>query len=195
MSEITLSPEPRPLGKSGLHVSPLAWGMWRFGGKTPDEGRRLIEAAFAAGITLFDTADIYGFESVEKGFGDAETLLGQIFAEAPALRQKMVLATKGGITPPVPYDSSRDYLMAALDASLKRLGVDHVDLYQVHRPDILTHPRDLAATLDAMVASGKVRSVGVSNVTPDQSRALASFLTVPLVQPAARSSRRSIWSR
>ncbi|HEU0043951.1 aldo/keto reductase [Sphingomonas sp.] len=180
MSEIALSPEPRPLGKSGLQVGPIAWGMWRFGHSTVDEGQRLIEAAFDAGVTLFDTADIYGFQSVEVGFGDSEALLGRVFAQAPGLRDRMVLATKGGITPPVPYDSSRDYLMAALDASLRRMGVDHVDLYQIHRPDILTHPEELAATLDAMVASGKVRAVGVSNYTPEQSRALAAFLSVPL---------------
>ncbi|WP_419809681.1 aldo/keto reductase [Sphingomonas sp.] len=180
MSEITLSPEPRPLGKSGLTVSPLAWGMWRFGNSTVADGRALIEAALGAGITLFDTADIYGFESVQKGFGDAEALLGRVFAESPDLRARMVLATKGGITPPVPYDSSRDYLTAALDASLRRLGVDHVDLYQVHRPDILTHPEELAATLDAMVASGKVGAIGVSNMTRHQTTALASFLKTPL---------------
>ena len=180
MSELTSSPEPRALGKSGLHVSPIAWGMWRFGHSTVDEGRRLIEAAFDAGVTLFDTADIYGFDG-SGGFGDAESLLGQVFAESPGLRGRMVLATKGGITPPVPYDSSRAYLMAALDASLSRMGVDHVDLYQIHRPDILTHPADLAATLDAMVDSGKVRAVGVSNYAPDQSRALASYLRAPLV--------------
>ena len=180
MSELTLSPEPRPLGKSGLLVSPIAWGMWRFANASPTEGQALIEAAFAAGITLFDTADIYGFKSVDEGFGDAESLLGRVLAESPALRAQMVLATKGGITPPVPYDSSRAYLMAALDASLKRLNVDHVDLYQIHRPDILTHPQELARTLEDMVTSGKVRAIGVSNYTPDQSRALASFLPVPL---------------
>ena len=180
MSDIVLKLDPRPLGKSGILVSPIAWGMWRFASRPVDEGRRLVEAAFDAGITLFDTADIYGFQSVEKGFGDAETLLGRLFAEAPALRQRMVLATKGGITPPVPYDSSRDYLMTALDASLKRLGVDHVDLYQVHRPDILTHPQELARTLDDMVASGKVRAIGVSNMTRAQTAALASFLSTPL---------------
>ena len=180
MSDLTLSPDPRPLGKSGILVSPIAWGMWRFAGRSVDEGRRLVEAAFDAGITLFDTADIYGFESVEKGFGDAEALLGEVFAGSPGLRARMVLATKGGITPPVPYDQSRAYLTAALDASLRRLRVDHVDLYQIHRPDILTHPHELARTLDDAVAAGKVRAVGVSNYTPDQQRTLASFLSVPL---------------
>ena len=90
---------------------------------------------------------------------------GEIFADAPGLRERMVLATKGGITPPVPYDSSRDYLMQALDASLRRLGVEQVDLYQIHRPDILTHPQEVARTLEDMVAAGKVRAIGVSNYT------------------------------
>ncbi len=184
MSEIRFTPDPRPLGKSGIAVSPIAWGMWRFGHSTAAEGRALIEAAFAAGITLFDTADIYGFDG-SGGFGDAETLLGRILAESPELRGRMVLATKGGIMPPIPYDQSREYLMGALDASLRRLGTDHVDLYQVHRPDILTHPQDLARTLDDMVASGKVRAVGVSNFTLSHTRALAHFMTTPLasIQP------------
>ena len=179
MSEIILSPDSRPLGKSGITVSPIAWGMWRFAGAGAAQGRTLIEAAFDAGVTLFDTADIYGFDGA-GGFGDAETLLGDIFAEAPALRDRMVLATKGGITPPVPYDSGRDYLMQALDASLRRMRVDHVELYQIHRPDILTHPQEVARTLEDMVSAGKVRAIGVSNYTADQTRALASFLSVPL---------------
>lgn len=184
MSEISLTPDPRPLGKSGIAVSPIAWGMWRFGNSSPADGRRLIEAAFAAGVTLFDTADIYGFDG-EGGFGDAETLLGRVFAEAHDLRGHMVLATKGGITPPVPYDSGRDYLMRALDGSLRRMGVEQVDLYQIHRPDVLAHPQEVARTLEEMVSSGKVRALGVSNYTPAQTRALASFLSVPLasVQP------------
>jgi len=179
MSEITLSPEPRPLGKSGLTVSPIAWGMWRFAGVSPGEGRGLIEAAVDAGVTLFDTADIYGFDG-SGGFGDAESLLGEVFAETPSLRDRMVLATKGGITPPVPYDSSSAYLTKALDDSLRRMKVDSVDLYQIHRPDILAHPQEVARALDDMVSSGKVKAVGVSNHTPDQTRVLASFLSVPL---------------
>ena len=179
MSEITLSPDSRPLGKSGIMVSPIAWGMWRFAGVSPDEGQALIEAAFAAGVTLFDTADIYGFDG-SGGFGDAEALLGRIFAANPALRDRMVLATKGGITPPVPYDSSARYLNDALEASLRRLRVEMVDLYQIHRPDILAHPQEVARTLEDMVSSGKVRAIGVSNYTLEQTRALQAFLTVPL---------------
>jgi len=179
MSEIHVTPDSVPLGKSGLQVSPIAWGMWRFAHTPLDQAQRLIEAAFDAGVTLFDTADIYGFDG-SGGFGDAETLLGQVFAAAPGLRDRMVLATKGGITPPVPYDSSRAYLMAALDKSLARLGVDHVDLYQIHRPDILTHPQEAARTLEDMVTAGKVRAVGVSNYTVAQTRALLGLLTIPL---------------
>ena len=179
MSEIILSPESRPLGKSGIMVSPIAWGMWRFGNVDVAGGRALVEAALAAGVTLFDTADIYGFDGA-GGFGDAETLLGAVFAATPGLRDRMVLATKGGITPPVPYDSGRDYLMAALENSLRRLRVEQVDLYQIHRPDILTHPQEVARTLDAMMASGKVRAVGVSNYTPTMTTTLDSFLSASI---------------
>ncbi len=179
MSEIMLTPDSRPLGKSGLQVSPIAWGMWRFGHSSVADGQGLIEAAMAAGVTLFDTADIYGFDG-SGGFGDAELLLGQVLKAAPGLRAKMVLATKGGITPPVPYDSGRDYLMTALDNSLRRMGVDQVELYQIHRPDILAHPQEVARTLEDMVASGKVCAVGVSNYTVAQTRAISALLSVPL---------------
>lgn len=179
MTYLPFSPDPRPLGKSGIMVSPIAWGMWRFTGAGADTGRRLVEAAFDAGVTLFDTADIYGFDG-SGGFGDAEALLGEIFGSAAGLRDRMVLATKGGITPPVPYDSSRDYLMGALENSLRRLRTDRVELYQIHRPDILAHPQEVARSLEDMVAQGKVRAIGVSNYTLEQTRALMAFLSVPL---------------
>jgi len=180
MSETRPTPQTRPLGKSGLTVNPIAWGMWRFAHASVAEGTQRIEAAFNAGVTLFDTADIYGFDG-SGGFGEAESLLGRVFAANPGMRDRMVLATKGGIMPPIPYDSSRDYLMGALEKSLKRMQVEHVELYQVHRPDIFTHPEALARTLEEMVASGKVRAVGVSNYTAAQTQALARYLTVPLV--------------
>jgi predicted oxidoreductase len=154
--------------------------MWRFSGDSIAEAQALVEAAFETGITFFDTADIYGFNGA-SGFGDAEALLGRVLKAAPHLRKNMVLATKGGIMPPIPYDQSRSYLMSALDASLSRLGVDHVELWQVHRPDILTHPQDLARTLEDMVKSGKVGAVGVSNFTHGHISALKSALDIPLV--------------
>jgi len=175
---LTPSPAPRTLGKSGLSVSPIAWGMWRFHGDDVAGAQGLIEAAFAAGITLFDTADIYGVDT--DGFGAAEALLGRVFQAGPGMRERMVLATKGGIIPGTPYDSSPDYLARALDASLKRLGIEQVDLWQIHRPDILAHPQETARALEDMVTGGKVRAIGVSNYTPAQVSALTSFLTVPL---------------
>ena len=180
MSEITLSSQPRLLGKSGLLVSSLAWGMWRFAGDDVAAARVRVEAALAAGITLFDTADIYGPDNDEP-FGAAELLLGKVFAEAPALRQRMVLASKGGIRMGVPYDSSPAYLVEAVDASLSRLGLDRIDLWQIHRPDLLAHPADVAATLESLVLAGKIGAVGVSNHTPAQVAALTAHLTIPLV--------------
>jgi predicted oxidoreductase len=180
MSLLPASPATRTLGPGGKCVSSLAWGMWRFEGVDIGVAQERVEAALAANITFFDTADIYGFDGA-SGFGNAELLLGSVFKAAPHIRGAIVLATKGGIMPPQPYDQSRDYLMEALDKSLVRLGTDHIDLWQVHRPDMLTHPQELARTLEDMVASGKVGAVGVSNFTPSHIAALKSFLTVPLV--------------
>lgn len=178
-----LSSETRLLGKSGILVSPIAWGMWRFAGQPVAKAQHLIETALDAGITLFDTADIYGVDG--PGFGAAEALLGEVLRAAPGLRDRMVLATKGGIVPGVPYDSSPDYLARALDASLARLGVEQVDLWQIHRPDLLAHPADVAAALERMVESGKVRAIGVSNFTSAQTAALQAHLPFPLaaIQP------------
>ncbi len=168
----------RALNGSNIMVSPMAWGMWRFAGQSLAGAHALIEAALETGINFFDTADIYGLDGPR--FGAAEELLGAVFSQQPELRDQMVLASKGGIMPPVPYDSSSDYLEQVIDDSLRRLRTDRIDLWQVHRPDILTHPADLAATLDKAVASGKVRAVGVSNFTPAQIDALSAYLNAPL---------------
>ena len=182
MSQLPLPPASRTLGASGIAISPIAWGMWRLaeGGRSAAEAARLIHAALDAGITLLDTADIYGFNG-SGGFGDAEALLGEVLAAEPGLRARMVLATKGGIKPPLPYDQSPDYLNEAIDASLRRLKTDTIDLWQVHRPDILAHPQEVARTLDAAVAAGKIRTLGVSNFTQAQTAALNHFLTNKLV--------------
>jgi predicted oxidoreductase len=178
---LALPPMMRPLGKSGIEVSGLAWGMWRFAGRDVGAATGLVNAAFDAGINFFDTADIYGFVSPGVGFGDAEALLGEVIAENPGMRERMVLATKGGIMPPIPYDSSAAYLSSAIDASLKRLKTDHVDLWQIHRPDVLTHPQEIARTVEDAVKAGKVRSFGVSNFTLAQISTLSQFLTIPIV--------------
>ena len=182
MSLLPAVPATRALGISGIAISPIAWGMWRLAedGRSAGEAAKLVHAALGAGITLLDTADIYGFNGT-SGFGDAEALLGEVLAAEPGLRQRMVLATKGGIMPPLPYDQSPEYLNAAIDASLRRLKTDTIDLWQVHRPDILAHPQEVARTLDAAVAAGKIRTLGVSNFTQPQVAALNHFLTNKLV--------------
>lgn len=182
MSELQLPPAFRPLGKSDIAVSPIAWGMWRLAedGRGAAGAAKLVHAALDAGINFLDTADIYGFDGA-GGFGDAEALLGEVLAAEPALRERMVLATKGGILPPLPYDQSADYLRKAIEDSLTRLKVDVIDLWQIHRPDILAHPQEMARVLDDVVASGKVRKLGVSNFTMPQLAALNHFLGEKLV--------------
>lgn len=182
MSQLPLPPSFRPLGSSDIAVSPIAWGMWRLAenGRSASDAAKLVHAVLDAGINFLDTADIYGFDGT-SGFGDAEALLGEVLAAEPALRDRMVLATKGGILPPLPYDQSPEYLAKAIDASLKRMSVDSVDLWQIHRPDILAHPQEVARTLENAVSAGKIRTIGVSNFTIHQVAALNHFLNVKLV--------------
>lgn len=161
-------------------VGAVAYGCWRLPASTLPEAEVQIEAALDAGLNLIDTADIYGFGQ-PRGFGGAESILGELIAGNPALRGRMVIATKGGIIPPRPYDTSYDYLTAAAEASLKRLRIEQIDLYQIHRPDITTPVEETARALKALVASGKVKHVGVSNHTVAQTRALQAHLDVALV--------------
>ena len=159
----------------------MAFGLWRFTDDDVATAQGLIETALDSGMNLIDNADVYGFDWGGAGFGHVEEILGTVLAAAPHLRDRMVLATKGGIVPPVPYDSSPEYLRSACEASLRRMQVDVIDLYQIHRPDMLTHPADVAATLAALREEGKIREVGVSNHTPAQVAALAAHLPFPIV--------------
>ena len=172
---------PRRLGSSGPEVGPLALGLWRFTGTDIGQNAALVESGLDLGMNLIDIADVYGLDWGGTGFGSCEENLGAVLRARPELRDRMVLATKGGIVPPVPYDSGAVALRAACEASLARLSTDRIDLYQVHRPDIFTHPAELAATLDGLIADGLVGAVGVSNYTPAQTRALAAHSDAPLV--------------
>ncbi|MBI1338805.1 aldo/keto reductase [bacterium] len=158
--------------------------MWRFRGHDVRAARVLVETALDSGFDLLDTADIYGPDNGEP-FGAAEALLGRVLAEAPGLRGRMVLASKGGIEMGVPYNSRAGYLVAACEASLKRLGCERIDLYQIHRPDLLAHPAEVARALERLRTDGKIAAAGVSNHTPAQTAALAAHLPFPLasVQP------------
>ncbi len=170
----------RPLYEGGPQVSGIGWGMWRFSGDDVAAAEARVVAALDAGVTLFDTADIYGPDNNEP-FGAAEALLGRVFQRNRGLAQRMVIATKGGIVIGTPYDSSRGYLTSAIDASLARMGVEHVALWQIHRPDILTHPSEIAEALTAAHKAGKIGALGVSNFTASQVEALAAYLDLPVV--------------
>jgi predicted oxidoreductase len=154
--------------------------MWRFAGTDIGAAQARVEAALQAGVTLFDTADIYGPDNGEA-FGASEALFGRVLKAAPHLRDKIVIATKGGIWIGMPYDSSAAYLTAAIDASLSRMGVDHVALWQIHRRDLLTHPSEVARALEAARTAGKIGAIGVSNHAPSEVAALQAFLPVPVV--------------
>ena len=161
-------------------IGPLGFGCWRLTTEQTSHAQALIETALDLGMNLIDTADVYGLDYGGSGFGGNEEVLGKVLAAAPHLRDRMVLATKGGIMPPIPYDSSDGYLRSAVDASLQRLGVDVIDLYQIHRPDLFSHPRQVADTLGSLVLEGKIRAVGISNHTPAQHDAFVAHLDVPL---------------
>jgi aryl-alcohol dehydrogenase-like predicted oxidoreductase len=158
MSEMTY----RQLGNSGLTVSTVGLGCNQIGGKLDlDATRAVVDAAIEAGITLFDTADVYGRE-----VGASEALLGQVLE---GRRDRVVLATKFGMStrgvtlPEYEARGSRRYIRAAIEASLRRLRTDHVDLYQMHRPDPRTPIEETLQALDQLVHEGKVRYIGSSN--------------------------------
>ncbi len=151
--------EQRSVGRSGLKVSHLGLGTWRWGRDTdPDEAAAILLAFRDAGGTLVDTA-------VGYGNGQAEEILGRLIAEVVS-RDELVIATKAGhrwVDGSACVDNSRGRLLHDLDLSLRRLGVDHVDLWQVHVPDVNVSIEETLAALDAAVSAGKVRYVGVSN--------------------------------
>lgn len=147
--------EQRYLGRSGLALSRLGLGTMTWGRDTPeDEACAQLVTFFDAGGTLVDTADVYAD-------GDSERVIGRLLRDVVP-RTDLVLATKAALRGERP-DASRRHLLAALDASLDRLGTDHVDLWQLHGWDAATPLEETLAVLDTAVASGRARYVGVSN--------------------------------
>ena len=156
----------RQLGASGLRVPALSFGTGTFGGKGPlfgawgqsdaAEARRLLDICLDAGVTLFDTADVYSDGASEEVLGDA--IKGR--------RDAVLVSTKTGLPMgdgPQDWGASRARLIRAVEDSLRRLGTDHLDLLQLHAYDAHTPAEELMATLDRLIAAGKVRYAGVSN--------------------------------
>jgi predicted oxidoreductase len=180
-----------PVGVSSLRSSRLAYGCWRLAGSwnpaevTPESretGRRAAIAAFEAGYTLFDNADIYCR-------GEAETLLGSVLKEVSGMRDRVQVLTKCGVRPPdYPqpgsphcWDFSADYIIRSCEGSLRRLGIETIDIYMLHRPDYLADPQEIARAFVQLRDSGKVRWFGVSNFRPSLLTALQVTCPMPLV--------------
>ena len=155
---------------SSLTMSRLVYGMWRLGDDqdtSPEHVRNKISSCLHQGITSFDQADIYG------GY-EAEEILGNAL-KGSHLRKEMEIVTKCDIVAPVGryksarvkyYDTSRDHILKSVDASLKLMGIDYIDLLLLHRSDPLMDHFETGAALDEIIVSGKVRNVGVSNFKP-----------------------------
>jgi predicted oxidoreductase len=178
------------LGKSSLTSSRLAYGCARIAGTwNPSEvnaektanGVRAVAAAFEAGYTLFDNADIYCL-------GACETILGKALAEIGGMRERICIATKCGIRmaddppgSPYHYDSSAEHILRSCELSLTRMGIEMIDLYQIHRPDLLMHPPEVAEAFDKLKQQGKVREFGVSNFSPSLWASLQKHCPMPLI--------------
>jgi aryl-alcohol dehydrogenase-like predicted oxidoreductase len=155
----------RPLGRSDVEVSVVGLGCNRIGRTVDRDGTRaIIDACEASGVTLLDTADVYG------GGGGSETLLGEVLA---GRRDRFVIATKFGLelpgidgAPDAPR-GSRTYIRWAVEGSLRRLRTDRIDLYQYHRPDGVTPLEETLGALDELVREGTVRAIGCSNFGAD----------------------------
>lgn len=159
-------PDTRPLGGSELEVSAVGLGCNQIGGRVDRDGAAsLLDACEVAGVTLLDTADVYG------GGGASESLLGEALQ---GRRDRFVLATKFGLelsgvdgVPDAPR-GSREYIRWAVEGSLRRLRTDRIDLYQYHRPDGVTELEETLAAMDELVQEGAIRFLGCSNFSAGQ---------------------------
>lgn len=164
-------------GKSGLLLSAMSLGLWHNFGSTSVYANmvEMVTTAFDLGITHFDLANNYGPVP-----GSAEENMGKILRqELSAYRDELIISTKAGYEMwPGPYGDhgSRKYLVASLDQSLRRMGLEYVDIFYHHRPDPDTPMEETASALDRIVRSGKALYVGVSNYNPEQTRKMAELL-------------------
>ncbi|MGR3248832.1 MAG: aldo/keto reductase [Paracoccus sp. (in: a-proteobacteria)] len=169
-----------------LSLSRLVYGMWRIGDDadtSPAHVQAKVEACLDQGITTMDQADIYGDYT-------AEAILGAALRKAPGLRDRLEIVTKCDIVAPIGkhvdvackhYDTSAGHIRASVENSLRDMGIDRIDLLLIHRPDPLMDADETGGALDALVAEGKVRAVGVSNFRPWDVELLQSGMQTPLV--------------
>lgn len=163
-------------GQEGIRSSEVVLGFWRMADKTAEHVANLIEAGLDEGINMLDVADVYGR-------GASESVLGEALALRPGLRDRVVLQTKCGIVKDDGfswYDFSHDHIVEAVDASLGRLGTDHVESLLLHRPDVLMEPEEIAAAFDELRRAGKVLEFGVSNLAPLAIERIQACLDFPL---------------
>ena len=179
------------IGKSGLESTRLAYGCMRISGTwerakiTPEleaAGRKAVIAAYEAGYNHFDHADIYGN-------GLCEEIFGQVLKQVSGMRERVIIATKCGIRwadepkkgDPHRWDFSKEHILWSCEQSLKRLGVETIDLYMLHRPDFLADPAEIAGAFSQLKKQGKVKEFGVSNFRPSLLSMLQSACDMPLV--------------
>ena len=181
------------LGHTDLHVSRLAFGTWAFGGDWGPvdigEGKAAIRKALDLGINFFDTAQAYGFGASEQMLGEA------LRSEIASRRHEVVLATKGGLRrvgDQTVRDSSPAWLRQGLEDSLRALGTDVIDVYQIHWPDPNTPFEETARVMDAFVKEGKIRYVGVSNFDARQMADFEVTREIATLQPPYHLFRRDI---
>ena len=162
---------------NSIQASRLAYGCWRILGPEGVEpnrereaaARQAITAAYEAGFTFFDHADVYAD-------GAAERIFGEVLKQVSGMRERVVITTKCGIRrkgvphpdSPYRYDFSADHIIKSCEQSLKRLGIETIDIYQLHRPDYLMDPAEVAGAFSQLKQQGKVREFGVSNFKPHQ---------------------------
>lgn len=176
----------KTIGKNsyGFNLSRLAYGCWRVAGHNPKDltpekektGIQAIITAYENGYTVFDNADIYGG-------GAAEVLLGKALKEVSGMREKVVIVTKCGVRRagdpdpefPYRYDFSKQYITSSCENSLKRLGIDSIDIYLLHRPDYLFNPEEVVEAFEKLHSEGKVKAFGVSNFSPSQISMLQKY--------------------
>lgn len=175
---------------TSIHASRLAYGCWRILGPEGVEpnrereagARKAITAAYEAGFTFFDHADVYADGAAEKAFGE-------VLKQVSGMRERVVITTKCGIRrkgvphpdSPYRYDFSAEHIIKSCEQSLKRLGIETIDIYQLHRPDYLMDPAEVAGAFSQLKQQGKAREFGVSNFKPQQLSSLQRACSFPLI--------------